>query len=221
MKNKILIICTLIFIFFIYLQRNYVNRYNNDIEIFQMENPNKKQFENQIDESYPSIFTNVSQNFKAIQEYSLASLVSMEPKEKKKLEVNIKKHFKYYHVPLLSKGEIKIQSEVQNSSNTVTRQSNYRFCLTQLKGVKKVYLFAPKNKKFLYAKKNKSQIDFFTSNLLDYPNLSETKYIEVILYPGQMLYIPYNWWYNYQNTEDSMTVYQHSESIFSKYLLKR
>ena len=88
MKNKILIICTLIFIFFIYLQRNYVNRYNNDIEIFQMENPNKKQFENQVDESYPSIFTNVSQNFKAIQEYSLASLVSG-TKEKKR-EVNIK-----------------------------------------------------------------------------------------------------------------------------------
>ena len=56
----------------------------------------------------------------------------------------------------------------------------------------------------------KIKVKLIFGNLLDYPNLSETKYIEVILYRSNALYSI--WWYNYPNTEDSMTVYQHSES---------
>lgn len=218
---KILFVSFVVLCFFLYLQRNYVNRFNNDIEIFQIENPNKEQFEKNIELSYPTIFTSVSQNFKDIQKYSLKSLKEIEPKEKNKLDKNIKRHFKYYDTPLNSRSSINILSESAGTSNTVTRQGNYRYMITQLKGVKTIYLFAPKNRKYLYAKGDKSQIDFFTDNLLEYPKLSETKYIEIVLYPGQMLYIPYNWWFNYKNTEDSFAVYHKSDSIFSKYLLKK
>ena len=82
------------------------------------------------------------------------------------------------------------------------------------------YLFSPKNRKYLYAKGNKSQVDFFRDDLLALPKLAETKYIEIVLYPGQMLYIPFNWWYNYEIIEDSFAVYQQSDTLFSKYLLK-
>ena len=218
---KIILVTIAVLCFFLYLQRNYVNRFNNDIEIFQIENPNKDQFEKNVELSYPTIFTSVSKNFKDIQKFSLKTLKEIEPKEKKKLDKNIKKHFRYYDTPLNSRSNINILSESDGISNTITRQDNYRLMITQLKGVKKVYLFAPKNRKYLYAKGNKSQIDFFTDNLLDYPKLTETKYIEVILYPGQMLYIPFNWWYNYKNTEESFAVYHKSDSIFSKYLLKK
>ena len=112
-------------------------------------------------------------------------------------------------------------SETKGVTNTVTRQYNYRYMITQLKGVRRIYLFAPKNRKYLYAKGDKSQIDFFRDDLLKYPKLSETKYIEVVLYPGQMLYIPFNWWYNYEIQEDSFAVYHQSDTLFSKYLLKK
>ncbi len=43
-------------------------------------------------------------------------------------------------------------SETKGVTNTVTRQYNYRYMITQLKGVRRVYLFAPKGGKYLYAK---------------------------------------------------------------------
>lgn len=221
LSTKVFLILLAILGVFVYLQRKYLNRFNNDIEIFQMENPNKIQFERQVDQSYPSIFTNMTQNFHDLQKYSLDTISSIEATEKRKLNRNIQKHFSYYNAPLNGKNIIKVMSEGKGVTNTVTRQYNYRYLITQLKGVRRVFLFAPKNRKFLYAKGDKSQIDFFRDDLLKYSKLSETKYIEVILYPGQMLYIPFNWWFNYEIMEDSFAVYHQSDTLFSKYLLKK
>ena len=70
---KIALILTAIFIFYLILQRKYLNRFNNDIEIFQIENPNKTQFEKQV-EQLSHIFTNMTQNFHDLQKYSLKLL---------------------------------------------------------------------------------------------------------------------------------------------------
>ena len=51
--------------------------------------------------------------------------------------------------------------------------------------------------------------------------LSKTKYIEITLYPGQMIYIPHSWYYGYINEEDSFSVVCKSESIFSYFLMPR
>lgn len=222
LTTKIFVILIAIFGVFIYLQKKYLNRFNNDIEIFQMENPGKTQFERQVEQSYPSIFTNTTKNFHDLQKYSLATISSIETSERKKLNRNIQRHFSYYNAPLSGKNNIiRVMSETKGVTNTVTRQYNYRYMITQLKGVRRVYLFAPKNRKYLYAKGDKSQIDFFRDDLLKHPKLSETKYIEIVLYPGQMLYIPFNWWYNYEIMEDSFAVYHQSDTLFSKYLLKK
>ena len=221
LTTKIFLILIAILAVFLYLQKRYLNRFNNDIEIFQMENPGKAQFERQIEQSYPSIFTNMTQNFHDLQKYSLATISSIEVKERRKLNKNIQRHFSYYNAPLEGKNSIRVMSETKGVTNTVTRQYNYRYMITQLKGVRRIYLFAPKNRKYLYAKGDKSQIDFFRDDLLKYPKLSETKYIEIVLYPGQMLYIPFNWWYNYEIQEDSFAVYHKSDTLFSKYLLKK
>ena len=222
LTTKLFLILIAILAVFLYLQKRYLNRFNNDIEIFQLENPGKEQFERQIEQSYPSIFTNMTQNFHDLQKYSLSTISSIEVKERRKLNKNIQRHFSYYNSPLSGKNNsIRVMSETQGVTNTVTRQYNYRYMITQLKGVRRVYLFAPKNRKYLYAKGDKSQIDFFRDDLLKYPKLSETKYIEVVLYPGQMLYIPFNWWYNYEIKEDSFAVYHQSDTLFSKYLLKK
>ena len=85
---KILLFSVAVLGFFLYLQRNYINRFNNDIEIFQIENPNKNQFEKNVELSYPTIFTSVSKNFKDIQKYSLNTLQEIDTKEKKRYEKN-------------------------------------------------------------------------------------------------------------------------------------
>ena len=51
--------------------------------------------------------------------------------------------------------------------------------ITQLKGVKTIYLFAPKNRKYLYAKGDKSQIDFFTDNLLNIQNYQKQNILKL------------------------------------------
>ena len=67
-------ILLIILIAFLFLQYRYLNRVNNDFEIFQIENPLKSQFEGITDQSYPSIFTNVSKNFFSLQTYSLEKI---------------------------------------------------------------------------------------------------------------------------------------------------
>ena len=66
--------------------------------------------------------------------------------------------------------------------------------------------------------KNHSLVDFFKDDLTKYPLLAKTKYIEIILYPGQMIYIPYKWYYCYVCEEDSLSVISSSENILTKIL---
>ena len=164
---KVALVLLSILIIYIFLQRKYLNRFNNDIEIFQMENPNKTQFENQREKVIPEIFTNMTQNFHDLQKYSLKTISSIEPAERKKLNRNINKHFDYYTAPLSGKNTntLKVLAEGKGITNTLTRQFNYRYLITQLKGVRKIYLFSPKNRKYLYAKEIKSQVDFFRDDL--------------------------------------------------------
>ena len=72
--------------------------------------------------SYPTIFTSVSQNFKDIQKYSLKTLKEIEPKKKKKLDKNIKRHFRYYDTPLNSRSNINILTDA-GTSNTVIHKA--------------------------------------------------------------------------------------------------
>ena len=219
---KYIYILLILIVVFIGLQYKYINRTNNDIEILQAENPNKNTFENILKSKAPSIFTNVSKNFFDLQKYSLESIHTMDAKSKENLTNNIKNHFKYYNSPLTSKYTIDILIESSDSSIVITKQDSNRLLLCQLKGTKKIICFTPNQSDYLYltkeSNKKKSAIDFWKADLLDFPLLSKTKYIEITLYPGQMIYIPYQWFYAYINEEDSFSVISKSETIFSSFL---
>ena len=67
-------------------------------------------------------------------------------------------------------------------------------------------------------KNKESEIDFWDQDLEKYPLIEKAKYIEMLVSPDQMIYIPYGWWYCYENLEDNIYVTCKSESFFSYFL---
>ena len=218
MKVKLFIISVVLVI--VFLQFRVISQVNNKFEILQAENSNKEQFEKIVGNNYPAIFTNVSENFFDLQKYSLDSINNIDKESRNNLNVNLKNHFDYYSVPMKAKTEIAVNLEGAGTTDFIMKQGNYRLLICQLKGVKKLILFTPNQGKYLYLDKfgKKSQISFWTDDLLKYPKLEKTQYVEVVLYPGQMIYIPYQWYWASLNEEDSFTVYHKSESFFSRFV---
>jgi hypothetical protein len=216
---KLIYIFLSIIVIFLYVQYKFVNKVNNDLNVLQIENPTKDIFENVLLSKSLSVFTNVSKNFYDIQKYSLKDIKTMDDNSKKNFLNNIKNHFSYYDTPFLYKNNIDIFVESSGTSYNIKKQNTDRFLLCQLKGTIKLICFTPNQAKYLYLNKNKdSTIDFWKSDLLNYPLLSDTKYLEISLYPGQMVYIPHGWYYGYIVDEDSVSIISKSNSIFSKLL---
>jgi len=75
-------------------------------------------------------------------------------------------------------------------------------CLAQIRGRKKCYLFAPEDGGFLYdGEVNPEQPDFVRFKLFD----RATMY-ECVIGPGDMLYIPPNWWHHVRGLEKTITI---------------
>lgn len=204
-------------IFLIVLQIRDSNKTNNKFDILQVDNPNKEEFEKVLRQKSPTIATNVSQNFFDLQKMPPSNFYGLDAKSRSNLEKNLKEHFDYYTLPLSVKNKFEINVEEQGSTNKITKSSNGRLLICQLIGLKKILLFSPEQAKYLYLKRsgNVSRLNFFTDDLLQFPLIAKTKYIEILLYPGQMIYIPKGWFYTYVNEDESFCVKVSSDTPFS------
>lgn len=218
MKNIYLITIT-IFIFLIYSQYIYVNTmpFSSTYEIVQVNNPDKKTFEKIIHDKQPSIFTNILEGIE-FAKYNLK-----EKEGKIEMEFDLNKHFKYYLHPLTIKYNFELYQNKQETNTPLFKQTHYRYVVGQLHGIKKILLFSPNQEKYLYPDNQKkeiqSKLDFWhISSREEYPLINKSKYIEIIIKPNQMLYIPHKWWYTVHNITDSVSVSCHSETLFSYFL---
>ena len=220
MKNLYIILIT-IFIFIIYSQYVYINKIHSSssYEIVQVNNPDKPTFEKIINEKHPSIFTNILEGIE-FAKYNLK-----DNKGKKEMEFDLNKHFKYYLHPLTLKYDFELSQDKQDTNTPIFKQTHYRYVLGQLHGVKKILLFSPNQEKYIYPNpqiQTQSKLDFWhISSRKEYPLINKSKYIEIIIKPNQMIYIPYNWWYTVHNITDSVSVSCHSETLFSYFLKKK
>ena len=84
--------------------------------------------------------------------------------------------------------------------------------LAQLHGRKRVQLVAPTDSRALYPsakydyRSTLSSIDPRTYDPQRYPRFAEVWPLEVILEPGQMLYIPRGWWHRVESLDPSISV---------------
>jgi hypothetical protein len=88
-----------------------------------------------------------------------------------------------------------IASGGQISNLGTTNQETF---LVQLVGWRKYMLFDPLQTTDLYPKREsplESHIDMTNPNLNDFPNFGNAKAVTGKLNPGEILYIPANWWY--------------------------
>uniref|UniRef100_A0A915IGY2 JmjC domain-containing protein n=1 Tax=Romanomermis culicivorax TaxID=13658 RepID=A0A915IGY2_ROMCU len=83
--------------------------------------------------------------------------------------------------------------------------------LVQIFGRKYVRLYAPSETARLYPHesimlKNTSKVDVSSPNLELYPDFEYASYVECILEPGDMLFIPKKWWHFVKSLENSFSV---------------
>ncbi|XP_017066420.1 bifunctional peptidase and arginyl-hydroxylase JMJD5 [Drosophila eugracilis] len=83
--------------------------------------------------------------------------------------------------------------------------------LCQVFGYKKIILAAPEDTKYLYPHHNEflantSQIDAAHLDLETYPLLGKVKFYELLLQPGDCLYMPPKWWHYVRSESPSFSV---------------
>lgn len=106
-----------------------------------------------------------------------------------------------------------------NSKTGLHYDTDTRNFLCQLKGYKKVYLFTPNQSEYLYPSRKFdsgarcSQVNFWNVDTTKFPLFSQSKYIEIILSPGQILYIPPYWWHCVENIGTNVSISIRSEPI--------
>lgn len=74
--------------------------------------------------------------------------------------------------------------------------------LAVIYGRKRLILIPPDQQKFVYD----GEVDAFNPDLEKFPLYANVKPVEFILNPGQMLYIPPNWWHQAENLENTIAL---------------
>jgi len=211
------IIISVLLVFFailIFLNILFINKIPNDFEILQANNPDKDTLEKMIIQKYPAVFTNVTKN---LDMETINNNINNNLQEKSIPE--IKEYFSYYLAPMCLTYKFNIH---KNELINLRMVNNHRLLICQLYGKSKIYLFTPKQKKLLYPIKKdgiyKSKVDFWNPDK-KFNAFNQTKYVEINLHEGQMIYIPYKWWYcidSGANTNHRLLC--GSESFFSYFL---
>lgn len=79
--------------------------------------------------------------------------------------------------------------------------------LIQVTGQKKIRLWAPNEEPNLYVKGSSSEvIDIDHPDPIQFPKFSKTRWIEITLNPGQMLFIPALWFHNVRSESFSVSI---------------
>ncbi len=118
---------------------------------------------------------------------------------------------------------------LKGSKTGIHYDKDYRNYLCQIYGKKKIYLWSPNDTKYMY-KSDKyekcaglSKINLWDkNNVANYPLFNKAKYIEVILNPGEIIYIPSYWWHAVENITDNLAIsvrYENITSCFEKALI--
>jgi ribosomal protein L16 Arg81 hydroxylase len=97
--------------------------------------------------------------------------------------------------------------------------TDYRNLLCQIYGKKRIFLFSPNQSKYMYPSDKFdngavcSQVDFWNIDEKKFPNFNKSSYIEIILYPGQIISIPPYWWHAVENIGTNIAISVRSEPI--------
>jgi len=213
---KLIGICILII--FITIQIVFLNKINNNYDILQVNNPNNDNFEKMLGQRSPCVFTGIIDTWE-IKNLTIDKLNKLDIESKNKLNIEMNNCFNYYLTPMCLKHNYSIDT---NEKLNLVRENSFRHLICQISGKSTITLFSSDETKYLYPTKKDgtsvSQIDYWNQNLKKYPKFSKAKCIDIILYPGHMIYIPYKWWYVINGETNNIRISCTSESFFSYFL---
>ena len=128
----------------------------------------------------------------------------------------LKSFFSYYYLPMNTKSDLSINYEKRGTKTSLKRQPNYRFGICQMLGVKRLYLFPPNSKEDLYYDKTTDQfgVDFWNQDIDKFPRVSNAKFIEIPISPGQIIFIPKGWIFCYEMEEKNGGILNQSFQIY-------
>lgn len=141
-----------------------------------------------------------------------------------KLIEQIKKETKILNSPLTLVNTYPLWIGHGYSKTGLHYDTDTRNFLCQIKGQKKIYLFPPNQSKYLYPSKKYengavcSQVNFWNIESQKFPLFSQSQYIEIILSPGQILYIPPYWWHCVENIDTNISISVRSEPISTLFI---
>ena len=138
-----------------------------------------------------------------------------------KLDKYLEKYTELIHAPMSFVKSYFFWMGPKGTRTGLHYDTDYRNILCQIYGRKRIILFNPSQTKYMYPSKKfdngalLSKIDFWNPDLGRFPKFRKAKYIEIILHPGQMLYIPPYWWHAVENLDTNIAISVRTENIFS------
>lgn len=208
--SVIVAVCIIFFYFYKSQNRQQADTWEEEeIELITAEDPDHDIFIKSISKG-PCIFTGTTVAFDKLQHYPLTELIKMKEDEKMKMNQNLQEHFLYYVKDFNGTKSVVSRGEAENSVNPLQKVTSKCFCIAQIKGVKKILLFTPRQETDLYPSPTNptvSQANYFKDPLINYPKLQDTTYIEIEAYPGHLISIPKGYWWTSITTEESFNSY--------------
>ena len=224
-------IIVLLILFVLYCHYYSFKKINPNWEILQVENPSKDKYEKVMLQKLPTVITNVIKHWDGINQINPNYIHQTKNKypEDKNVKKLLDKYLGFYHLQFtIRKSYISYYGRV-GSQTPIILQKNHRHLMCQLYGKRRIIIFMPEQDEFLYPtnssndqnkKKSKkalvkSKVDFWNQDLETYPKFNNARYLEIILSQGQILYIPYGWWWASECITESITLNDNSVSVLS------
>lgn len=232
-KYSIYLILLLISICF-YCHFIALKNVNNKVEILQTIDPSINKIQNLLVQKSPTIFKDVLYEYKPIIHIFDKSLeyINKQIKDNKQFHNDLIDCFNPYSLfGSLGWEYFFFNKNVIDTQNYFRLQTQHRHLICQIMGVQRIYLASPnqshliKNKKLdinekknnNYNKKNSivSIVDFWNEKETSQEPFNKLEFIEIILREGNILYIPYGWWFLSQIEEKSLICESFNLSIIS------
>lgn len=146
---------------------------------------------------------------------------------------NISENDSFFRPYMLSNIEYDYIFGSKNSYTPLRYNLNYRNYYLVLEGKVRIKMTPPKNEKYLYCNKDYDNFEFRSPlnvwNIQDEykTDFNKTKFLEVDLEPGNLIYIPAYWWYSIQVLEENTSIlsfkyrtYMNNVAILPQLILK-
>ena len=229
----VLIVFVLIVSIFFYCHCYNLKKTNNEVEILQTIHPSINKIQDLLVKKSPTIFKDVLYEWEPIVnifDKSLDNINQMISNDNTFHKDLIDCFNSYSLFGSLGWEYFFFKKTINNTENHFTLQTQHRHLICQVLGVQRIYLASPNQSKYIkskqldikandssYLKKNntKSIVDFWNENETSIAPFNKLEFIEIILREGNILYIPYGWWFLKQIEKDSLILEGFNISVVS------